>query len=139
MSIKEELRELRVISKLIDSKIKQKEQLRKYYTTIKSFDYSKDKITGGVKKDFTDTVNKLVDLENEITKDIDALADKKQEMDKFIKDVLTGNEYVVIQMRYFEDSDWLEIAYKLNYEYGYVLNIHGRALQKLNKDVRKNE
>ncbi|MGP1598375.1 DUF1492 domain-containing protein [Peptoanaerobacter stomatis] len=137
MGIKEELKDLRAISKIIDSKERQLSQLKRYYTTVKAFDYSREKISGGKRQDFTDTVNKLVDLENEITKDIDALADKKQEMDKFIKDVLTGNEYVVIQMRYFEDSDWLEIAIKLNYTIDNIYKIHGKALFKLNKVYSK--
>ena len=102
MGIKEELKDLRVISKIIDSKERQLSQLKRYCTTIKSFDYSKEKINGGKKQDFSDTVDKIIDLENEINKDIDDLIDKKIKMNEFIKSTLSGNEYAVIQMRYFE-------------------------------------
>lgn len=133
MNIKEELRELRTISKIIDSKIRQMEQLKKYYTTVRAFDYSKEKTTGGVKKDFTDTVNKIVDLECEINSDIDNLINKKKYLDDFVKNVLSGIEYSIIQMRYFEELKWEEIALNINHEYRYTLKLHGKALQKLNK------
>lgn len=136
MGIKEELKELRVISKIIDSKNRQLSQLKRYYTTLQGIDYSKEKLSGGLKCDFTDTVNKIIVLEKEITADIDALADKKQEMDKFVKNVLTGTEYLIIQMRYFEEKKWEEIALKINHEYRYTLKLHGKALQKLKKTLK---
>ena len=137
MRIKEELKELRVVSKIIDSKERQLSQLKRYCTTIKSFDYSKEKINGGKKQDFSDTVDKIIDLENEINKDIDDLIDKKIKMNEFIKSVLSGNEYAVIQMRYFEELNWLEIAIKLNYTEINIYKIHGKALYKLNKVYSK--
>ena len=137
MGIKEELKDLRVISKIIDSKNRQLVQLKRYCTTIKSFDYSKEKIYGGKKQDFSDTVDKIIDLENEINKDIDDLIDKKTKMNEFIKSVLSGNEYAVIQMRYFEELNWLEIAIKLNYTEINIYKIHGKALFKLNKVYSK--
>ena len=137
MGIKEELKELRAISKIIDSKNRQLAQLKRYCTTIKSFNYSKEKINGGKKQDFSDTVDKIIDLENEINKDIDELIDKKIKMNNFIKSVLSGNEYAVIQMRYFEELNWLEIAIKLNYTEINIYKIHGKALYKLNKVYSK--
>ena len=137
MGIKEELKDLRVVSKIIDSKERQLSQLKRYCTTIKSFDYSKEKINGGKKQDFSDTVDKIIDLENEINKDIDDLIDKKIKMNDFIKSVLSGNEYAVIQMRYFEELNWLEIAIKLNYTEINIYKIHGKALFKLNKVYSK--
>ena len=137
MGIKEELKDLRVISKIIDSKNRQLAQLKRYCTTIKSFDYSKEKTNGGKKQDFSDTVDKIIDLENDINKDIDDLIDKKTKMNEFIKSVLAGNEYAVIQMRYFEELNWLEIAIKLNYTEINIYKIHGKALFKLNKVYSK--
>ena len=137
MGIKEELKDLRVVSKIIDSKERQLSQLKRYCTTIKSFDYSKEKTNGRKKQDFSDTVDKIIDLENEINKDIDDLIDKKTKMNEFIKSVLAGNEYAVIQMRYFEELNWLEIAIKLNYTEINIYKIHGKALFKLNKVYSK--
>ena len=137
MGIKEELKDLRVISKIIDSKNRQLAQLKRYCTTIKSFDYSREKFNGGQKQDFSDTVDKIIDLENEINRDIDELIDKKNKMNEFIKSVLAGNEYAAIQMRYFEELNWLEIAIKLNYTEINIYKIHGKALYKLNKVYSK--
>ena len=137
MGIKEELKDLRVISKIIDSKNRQLAQLKRYCTTIKSFDYTKEKTNGGKKQDFSDTVDKIIDLENEINKDIDDLIDKKIKMNEFIKSTLSGNEYAVIQMRYFEELSWLEIAIKINYTEINIYKIHGKALFKLNKEATK--
>ncbi|EJP19919.1 hypothetical protein HMPREF1142_1690 [Peptostreptococcaceae bacterium AS15] len=79
----------------------------------------------------TDTVTKIIYSENEITKDIDELIDRKNKMDKFIKSTLSGNEYIVIQMRYFNEYDWIEIAINLNYTIDNIYKIHGKALYKL--------
>ena len=137
MGIKEELKDLRVVPKIIDSKNRQLAQLKRYCTTIKSFDYSKEKIKGCQKQDFSDTVDKIIDLENEINRDIDELIDKKIKMNEFIKSTLSGNEYAVIQMRYFEELSWLEIAIKINYTEINIYKIHGKALYKLNKVYSK--
>jgi len=137
MGIKEELKDLRVISKIIDSKNRQLAQLKRYCTTIKSFDYSREKFNGGQKQDFSDTVDKIIDLENEINRDIDELIDKKNKMNEFIKSTLSGNEYIVIQMRYFDEYDWIEIAIQLNYTIDNIYKIHGKALFKLNKVYSK--
>ena len=85
----------------------------------------------------TDTVTKIIYSENEITKDIDELIDRKNKMDKFIKSTLSGNEYIVIQMRYFDEYDWIEIAIQLNYTIDNIYKIHGKALYKLNKVYSK--
>ncbi|EFM40192.1 hypothetical protein HMPREF0379_0050 [[Eubacterium] yurii subsp. margaretiae ATCC 43715] len=85
----------------------------------------------------TDTVTKIIYSENEITKDIDELIDRKNKMDKFIKSTLSGNEYIVIQMRYFNEYDWIEIAINLNYTIDNIYKIHGKALYKLNKVYSK--
>lgn len=137
MSIKDELKELRVISKIIDSKERQISQLKRYYITIKGFNYSREKFNGGQKQDFTDIVNKIIDLEIEIKRDIDELINRKNKMNEFVKSVLSGNEYAVIQMRYFEELNWLEIAIKLNYTEINIYKIHGKALYKLNKVYSK--
>lgn len=77
MGIKYELFNLRQLSRTIDAKERELAQVRRYYKTLQGIDYSKEKLSGGLKCDFTNTVDKIIDLEREITADIDELCDKK--------------------------------------------------------------
>lgn len=131
MTIKEELQSLKGLSKMIDAKERELSQLKRYYKTLQGIDYTKEKINGGRRVDFTETVNKIIDLESEITADIDALCDKKESINKKIKDVVFGEEYIIIQLRYFEDLKWEEICVKINASWRKTHYIHSRALKKL--------
>ena len=131
--IKQRLYSLRHKSKLIDTKLNQAAKLRQYYTAVKGFDYSKEKLTGGERKDFTDTVVKILDLEQEITKDIDELVNERKMLKKLVEESLTGTELNVIEMRYFDYLKWEEIAVQLKIDLSWVYRLHGRALEKLKK------
>jgi len=133
MWIKEELFNLRQLSRTIDAKERELSQINGYYKTLQGIDYSREKLSGGLKSDFTDTVDKIIDLEREITVDIDELCDKKAGIDKHIKKVILGEEYLVIQMYFFEELRIEEIAIKINRSYRQVLRIKKRALDKIIK------
>ena len=133
MSIKEDLFNIRQLSRTIDAKERELAQVRRYYKTLQGIDYSKEKLSGGLKSDFTDTVDKIIDLEREITVDIDELCDKKEYLNKQLKKILFGEEYLIIQMYFFEEMNNEEIAVKINRSYRQVLRIKKRALDKIIK------
>lgn len=133
MWIKEELFNLRQLSRTIDAKERELAQVRRYYKTLQGIDYSKEKLSGGLKSDFTDTVDKIIDLEREITVDIDELCDKKEYLNKQLKKILFGEEYLIIQMYFFEEMNNEEIAVKINRSYSTVKRTKRKAFEKILK------
>ncbi len=133
MSIKEDLFNIRQLSRTIDAKERELVQVRRYYKTLQGIDYSKEKLSGGLKSDFTDTVDKIIDLEREITVDIDELCDKKEYLNKQLKKILFGEEYLIIQMYFFEEMNNEEIAVKINRSYSTVKRTKRKAFEKILK------
>ncbi len=133
MSIKEDLFNIRQLSRTIDAKERELAQVRRYYKTLQGIDYSKEKLSGGLKSDFTDTVDKIIDLEREITVDIDELCDKKEYLNKQLKKILFGEEYLIIQMYFFEEMNNEEIAVKINRSYSTVKRTKRKAFEKILK------
>lgn len=126
---KEELREIIYLDDLINSKLRQIENLRASRFSIGSMSFKPDKVQ---KTDFRnhqeELIVKLIDLESDITKDIDKLVDMKT-LAKISIDKLNGPYRLVMSMRYLECMKWKEIAYRLNYSVQAVYKIHGQALK----------
>jgi sigma-70, region 4 len=133
LSIKEDLFNIRQLSRTIDAKERELAQVRRYYKTLQGIDYSKEKLSGGLKCDFTNTVDKIIDLEREITVDIDELCDKKEYLNKQLKKILFGEEYLIIQMYFFEEMNNEEIAVKINRSYSTVKRTKRKAFEKILK------
>lgn len=128
---KEELRDIMYLDSRIESKLRQLERLKSTKDCLGSIDYSKDRVqTSGVTSSIENAVIRIVDLEQEINEDIDELVCMKQkareEMNK-----ATGIENIILEMRYLENMDWEEIAYRLNYSLPAVYKIHGQALKTI--------
>lgn len=77
-----------------------------------------------------DLIIKILDLEKEVTKDIDNLIMKKK-MAKTVINKLDGPYRLVMSMRYLECMKWEEIAYRLDYSIQAVYKIHGQALKRV--------
>lgn len=130
-TIKQQLQEIRDLDKSIDSKIRQVERLRAQAECLKSMDFSKDRITGGVKQSSQDVICRCVDLEKEITADIDRMVDMKKTWISVIDENLSGLDRAVLQKYYFEHRTWEQTAVDLNKDYRWIHRVHGRALEKL--------
>lgn len=132
---KEDLLNIIRLNDRIESKLRQKEELKSTMYSIGSIDYSKDRVQTSLVNSTEDLIIKIVDFEEEITKSIDRLIDLKQEASKVI-DQIDGAYGTILEMRYLECMRWEEIAYRLNYSIQHVYRLHGQALLKL-KDESK--
>ena len=82
MQVKEFLNKIRYIDMMIDCKLEQINGLRDRLTSIGSPSMG-DKVQSSLDPDkFTNTISKIIDLENEINADIDNLVDLKCEARK---------------------------------------------------------
>ena len=131
MSIKDYLSQAYRIDQRIDSKLAQVMSLRDLL----------GKATGtlsGVPKAATpnphsmeDTIAKMVDLENEINEDIDALVDLKAEIMRRIKRVENTEYQTILELRYLCFKRWEEIAVDMGYSLRRVYELHDCALEEI--------
>jgi len=76
-----------------------------------------------------DTIAKMVDLENEINQDIDALLDLKAEIMQRIKRVENTEYQTILELRYLCFKRWEEVSVELGYSIQHLFRLHDEALE----------
>lgn len=128
---KKEFREIIYLDHLINSKLRLLDNLKSSRLQVKGMQIKSDVVQvskQGNKQE--DLIIRILDLEKEITKDINKLIREKKKA-KTIIDKLDGPYKVVMTMRYLECMKWEEIAYRLDYSIQAVYKIHGQALKRV--------
>ena len=72
-----------------------------------------------------------VDLENEISSDIDSLVDLKAEMVSVIKNVRNPELQTLLELRYLCFKTWEQIAVELGYSIESIYRLHREALKNI--------
>ena len=75
-----------------------------------------------------DTIAKMVDLENEINEDIDALVDLKTKIMRRIKRVENTEYQTILELRYLCFKRWEEIAVEMNSSLQHLYRLHEKAV-----------
>ena len=75
-----------------------------------------------------DAVCKIIDLENEIAKDMEQLVELKAEIITTIKAVECIEYQLILEKRYISDKSWPEIAVDLSYKMRHLYKLHDEAL-----------
>lgn len=75
-----------------------------------------------------DTITKIVDLQEEINRDIDALVDLKAEIYSVIRAINNVECQTLLELRYLSFMRWEEIAVQLNYGMENIYRLHRKAL-----------
>jgi len=78
-----------------------------------------------------DTIAKMVDLENEINEDIDALVDLKAEIMQRIKRVENTEYQTILELRYLCFKRWEEVSVELGYSIQHLFRLHDEALESV--------
>ena len=129
MTAKEYLSQARYLDARINTKIKQLEALNTLATSATSvltgMPHSPNKATSKM----ADIVDKIVDLQAEITRDIDALVDLKGEMRSKLEMVPAEDYKAILEMRYLCFMSWEQIASNLGLSVPYTYKLHDRALK----------
>lgn len=128
---KKEFREIIYLDHLINSKLRLLDSLKSSRLQVKGMQIKSDVVQvskQGNRQE--DLIIKIIDLEKEITKDIDNLVNEKQRA-KTVIDRLDGPYRLVMSMRYLECMKWEEIAYRIGYSIQAVYKIHGQALKRV--------
>ena len=80
-----------------------------------------------------DTIAKMVDLENEINDDIDALVDLKAEIMRRIKHVENTEYQKLLELRYLCFKRWEDIAVDMGYSLRRLYELNDCALEEISK------
>ena len=131
MTAKEYLSQARFLDNRINSKIQQVSSLNELATkctaTISDMPHSPNKGNSTM----ADAVCKIIDLQEEINKDIDRLVDLKHEIMGVIKAVPNVEYQTILEKRYLCFISWEQIAVDMGYELRYIHKLHGKALEEV--------
>jgi len=129
MTAKEYLGQAYRLDQRINSKLEQVLSLRGL--TTKATATMSDMPGGGSRNVYKmqDIIAKIVDLEDDINRDIDALVDLKREMVSVIKAVENPEYQTLLELRYLCFKTWEQIAVDMNYSIEYTFRLHKKALE----------
>ena len=115
----------------INSKLEQVMSLRDL--TTKATATMSDMPGGGSRNVYRmqDIIGKIIDLEDEINQDIDALVDLKREMVATIKAVADPECQTLLELRYLCFKTWEQIAVDMQYSTRNIYKLHDRAIKEI--------
>lgn len=131
MNAKEYLSQAMYIDQRIDSKLEQIMKLRESATKATATLSDMPRPDSPNVQSMEETIVKIVDLEREINRDIDALVDLKAEARKVIAQLENPEQQLILEMRYLCYKSWAEIAEDLSFSESNVYKIHGEALKRI--------
>lgn len=127
------LEQLKSIDKIIENKLKEKEQWRAMaLSTTTQMGGERVQSSHNPQK-MSDAIVKYIELEDEINEYVDKLADLKKEIISLLDKVDNTLEYTVLHKRYVQYKSFGKIAAEENYSYQYIIEVHGRGLKKFQK------
>ena len=131
MTAKEYLGQAYRLDQRINSKLEQVMSLRDL--TTKATATMSDMPGGGSRNVYRmqDIIGKIIDLEDEINQDIDALVDLKREMVATIKAVADPECQTLLELRYLCFKTWEQIAVDMQYRTRNIYKLHDRAIKEI--------
>ena len=139
MDAKEYLRSIRRMDTFINGMIKERDQLRGMRYKITQVLNPVKVSGGGTNEGFTGASNRLLDLEEEINREVDRFADLKQEAADMLKRLEDPKHYEVLHRHYILYESFERIAADMSYTYRNICYIHGRALQVFQRVLDKHK
>lgn len=129
MNTKDYLAQAYRIDQRINSKLEQIVSLRELST--KATSTLSDTPPSGTRNvhSMEGIIVKMIDLEDEINRDIDTLVDLKIEFVSIIKKIENPEYQTLLELRYLCFKTWEQIAVEMGYDLRYIHKIHNRALE----------
>ena len=131
MTPKEYLNQAYWLDRRIDSKLEQLSALRD--TATKTTAVMEGELVSHTRNvhSLQDVIAKIVDMQEEINSDIDALVDLKRDIMRTIKAVDSPEHQTLLELRYLCFKRWEEISVMMNYNLRYLYQLHDDALKKV--------
>ena len=137
MTVKEYLRQVFKLDKQINSKIEMLRDLNSLATKCTQVLTGMPHNPSGSKHSMEDTIVKIIALQEEINKDVDALVDLKTEIMHVIDSVPDSDCRVLLEKRYLSFKTWEDIAADMNFGTRYVHILHKKALVAVTPFIKK--
>lgn len=129
---RDELKNIPYLDGLINSKIRQLDQLKRYRGRLPTYRGQEPVQPGSVGDPTAGIALKIVQLDEEIAQDIERLVDLKAEARVLFKQLDDDLKYKsVMELRYLECMTWREVAQSLHFSYKHVFKLHSEALRRL--------
>ena len=131
MNAKQYLKQAYKLNEKIKDKQERLDDLKEMSTSTGAIDYSKDKIQSSPSQDapFTKQVMQIIELEEELQKDIDRLKNLKVEINRAVKSVDDVDGSMVLSKRYILMKTWEQISSEMGYSISQLHRIHDRAIK----------
>ena len=136
MNAKEYLKQAFYLDKRINSKLEQVESLNALATKATSTLSDMPKSPNRGTSKLEDTIVKIVDLQEEINRDIDKLVDLKAEMVGTIKQIQNKELQVILEKRYLCYETWEKIAVDMNYDIRHIHRLHNLGLKETSNLIK---
>lgn len=134
---KEYLERIKWQDVLIESKLEELYTLQDMAKRITPVMNTAGAVAGGNQDKLGATIAKIVDLQEEINRDVDILVDKKREATALLKKVGKPEYYRVLHKKYILFESLEQIATEMRYSYRGICYLHGRALQAFDKALEE--
>ncbi|QRN86890.1 DUF1492 domain-containing protein [Clostridia bacterium] len=125
------------LDQVVESKLEQLETLKSLSMKVTS-SFTAERICGGntPKSKMESAIVKVIDMENEISDDIDRLVDLKKDIQDTINKMDDINQQLLLELRYLNGKGWDEIAVSMRYDPRTVFRLHGKALKEFENTKR---
>lgn len=134
---KEYLRSIKRMDVMINGMIRERDQLRGMRYKITQVLNPVKVSGGGTNEGFTGASDRLLDLEEEINREVDHFADLKHEAGEMLKRLEDPKHYEVLHKHYILYETFEKIAVDMGCTYRNACYLHGRALQVFQKVMDK--
>lgn len=82
-------------------------------------------------------VARLVDKENEILDAVIVCTDRMNEIDRMLDQMEDPKLALILELRYKRGYLWDEVASAMHFDRRWVLRLHGRALEEINRMINR--
>lgn len=132
MTAKEYLSQAYRLDQRINSDIEEIGRLREMALGISSPSWE-EKVQTSRKTDapFVRCLEKIMDMEDTVNREIDTLVDLKRQIRTVIESVPNTDEQLVLRYRYIHNCTWEQIGNEMNADARTIRRWHGSALQKV--------
>lgn len=129
MTNKAYLSQARHLDTRIKSKLQQVDSLNELATNCSMILTGMPRNSSASNSRMAEAITKIVDLQNEINRDIDKLVELKREIMGVIKAVQNPDFQTILEKRYLCFLSWEKIAVDMDYDLRYVHKLHTQALE----------
>lgn len=132
---KDDLKSILFLDQLINSKLRQLDQLKAYRARLPTGASDTGPVQSGISDPTANMAAKITDLDRSINDEIDKLVELKESARVlFCRLDCDLRLKLIMELRYLECLDWRGVAARSGYNPRHVYKLHGRALEILFKD-----